>query len=76
MYGMYFPIFILMIVKERKNLGILKGIVLPILSLVASGFMVFAAIYAHGMATLYYLIIYVLIMILGLGLMKKKKTLD
>ena len=74
MYGMYFPIFILMIVKERKSLGILKGIVLPILSIIASGFMVFAAIYAHGMATLYYLIIYVLIMIIGLWLMKKKKT--
>ena len=61
MYGMYFPIFINMIRKERKELGVFKGIILPILALIASGFMVFAAIYSHGIKVVYYLIVYVVV---------------
>jgi APA family basic amino acid/polyamine antiporter len=70
MYGMYFPIFINMIRKERKELGIIKGIVLPIVALIASGFMVFAAIYSHGIKVAYYMIVYVVIMALGILLFK------
>ena len=70
MYGMYFPIFINMIRKERKELGIIKGIVLPIVALMASGFMVFAAIYSHGIKVAYYMIVYVVIMALGILLFK------
>ena len=77
MYGMYFPIFINMIRKERKELGIFKGVILPILALIASGFMVFAAIYSHGIKVVYYLIVYVIIMGLGILLfnlpVKEKK---
>ena len=70
MYGMYFPIFINMIRKERKDLGIFKGIILPILALICSGFMVFAAVYSHGMSVVYYLIVYIIIMAIGILLFK------
>ena len=73
MYAMYFPIFILVIVKERKSMGIFKGIILPILATICSGFMVFAAIYSHGIAVLYYVILYVVIMFIGIVLMYYKK---
>jgi APA family basic amino acid/polyamine antiporter len=70
MYGMYFPIFINMIRKERKELGIIKGIILPIAALISSGFMVFAAIYSHGISVAYYMIAFVVIMALGILLFK------
>jgi APA family basic amino acid/polyamine antiporter len=70
MYGMYFPIFINMIKKERKQLNTFKGIILPILALISSGFMIFSAIYAHGINVIYYLIVYVIVMILGILLFK------
>ena len=72
MYAMYFPIFILVMVRERKNMGNFKAIILPILALICSGFMVFAAIYAHGVSVLYYLIMYVVIMAAGWLLMFRK----
>jgi APA family basic amino acid/polyamine antiporter len=68
-----------MIIKERKELGVFKGIILPILALISSGFMVFAAIYSHGIKVVYYLIVYVIIMGLGILLFKlpvKDKTLN
>ena len=70
MYGMYFPIFINMIRKERKDLGVFKGIILPILALIASAFMVFAAVYSHGIKVVYYLLVYVVIMGIGILLFK------
>jgi APA family basic amino acid/polyamine antiporter len=59
-----------MIRKERKDLGVFKGIILPILALISSAFMVFAAVYSHGISVLYYLIVYVVIMALGILLFK------
>lgn len=90
-YGMYLPIFVAMLFKE-KGLGFFKGKVAPIAAMVAALFMVGAAIYAHGIAPymeakangefsmpiLFYLIIYVVIMIIGIGFLvkgnKKKKA--
>ena len=90
-YGMYLPIFVAMFFKE-KGLGFFKGKVAPIAAMVAALFMVGAAIYAHGIAPymeakangefsmpiLFYLIIYVVIMIIGIGFLvkgnKKKKA--
>ena len=41
----------------------------------SSSFMVFAAIYSHGMAVLYYLIVFVVVMAIGiLTLFKSKKN--
>ena len=77
-YAMYIPMFISWIKKE-KDLSTFKRFVLPIISIVACLFMIFAAVYAHGvtpfmvakekgefaMPVLFYLIIFGVIMGLG-----------
>lgn len=85
-YGMYIPIFI-MWMKKEKNLGVMKRFVIPSLAVVSCLFMMFAAIYAHGITPylraqangtfscpiLFYLIVFVVIMAIG-GLVKKPKN--
>ena len=77
-YAIYIPIFI-MWMKKEKELGVFKRFILPILSILACGFMIFAAIYAHGISPLmhsldegkfscpviFYLIIFTSIMLIG-----------
>lgn len=77
-YGMYIPVFIAWMIKE-KDMGVFKRFILPSVSLLACLFMVFAAVYAHGITpynvakaegsfsfpVLFYLIVYAVIMILG-----------
>lgn len=77
-YGMYIPMFIAWMIKE-KDLGTFKRFILPAISLAACIFMVFAAIYAHGITpyftnkaqgvfsfpVLFYLIIFAVIMVIG-----------
>ncbi len=79
-YGMYIPMFI-MWMKKEKDLGVFKRFILPMLSLVACGFMIFAAVYAHGITpykaaqeagkfsfpVLFYLILFAVIMLLGVA---------
>ncbi|MGN0486187.1 MAG: APC family permease [Acutalibacteraceae bacterium] len=81
-YAMYIPIFISMIRKE-KDLGLLKGKIVPALAIVTSAFMVIAAIFAHGvypymeakaegrfeMPVLFYLIMYAVIMGIGAAIL-------
>ena len=64
LYAMYIPMFIMFMKKER-DLTPFKRIVLPLLAVCGSLFMVIAAIFAHGMAVAYYLIIFVVIMLVG-----------
>lgn len=85
-YGMYIPMFI-MWMKKEKELGGFKRFVLPALSIVACLFMVFAAVYAHGITpyqtaaakgefsfpVLFYLILYAVIMAAGALLYHPKK---
>ncbi|MBO5305589.1 MAG: amino acid permease [Clostridia bacterium] len=77
-YAMYIPMFIAWMKKE-KGFGFVKRFLLPVLALVACGFMVFAAVYAHGITpylaakeaggfsfpVLFYLIVFAVIMIIG-----------
>lgn len=77
-YGMYIPMYIMWMVKE-KDLGVTKRFVLPVLSILASLFMIFAAVYAHGITpylrakaegafsfpVLFYLIVFAGVMLLG-----------
>lgn len=77
-YAMYIPMFIMWMIKE-KELGTVKRFVLPALSTVACSFMVFAAVYAHGITpykaaaengkfsfpVLFYIIIFAVIMLAG-----------
>ena len=84
-YAMYIPIFIAWMKKE-KDMGILKRYILPVISILACLFMVFAAIYAHGITpyiaakangtcafpVLFYLILFAVIMVLGAVCRKPK----
>ena len=85
LYGMYIPILLMFIKKEGKKNPI-KNIVMPILGILASLFMMFAACYAHGYVPyinaqkqgnfscpiLFYLIVYVVIMGISLIFYKNK----
>lgn len=73
-YPIYVPILILFMIKE-KGLHPVKRFVLPILSIVGVGIMVAASIASHGIANLYYLAVFAVIM--GVGAIfnyKKNKT--
>ncbi len=86
-YALYIPMFILWMVKE-KDLGIGKRFILPILATLSCGFMVFAAVYAHGITpylaakaegtfsfpVLFYLILFGVIMGVGFLLRKKRES--
>ena len=86
-YGMYIPIFILFIKKEGKA-NIFKNVIMPILAVISSLFMIFAAIYAHGYIPfknaqdmgefscpiIFYLIVYIIIMIIGFIVYKPKEN--
>ncbi len=77
-YAMYIPMFI-MWMKKEKDLGAFKRFILPIISMIACVFMVFAAVYAHGITpyqaaqadgkfsfpVLFYLILFAVIMVIG-----------
>ncbi len=85
-YAMYIPIFIAWMIKE-KDMGVFKRFILPVISIIACLFMVFAAVYAHGITpylaakangtfsfpVLFYLIIFAVVMILG-AIFKKPKN--
>lgn len=88
-YAMYIPMFISWIKKE-KDLSTFKRFVLPIISIVACSFMVFAAIYAHGITpfmvakengkfslpVLFYFIVFGVIMGIGAIFDLRKKSLN
>jgi len=83
-YGMYIPIFVMFIVREGKK-NVFKNIVMPLLGVIACAFMMFVAVYAHGIEpylkaakdgqfsfpVLFYLIVYIVIMAVGLAMYKK-----
>ncbi|MBO7214085.1 MAG: amino acid permease [Clostridia bacterium] len=86
-YAMYIPMFIIWM-KSEKKMGTFKRFVLPILAIISCLFMVFAAVYAHGVIpfndaklvgkfsfpVLFYLIVFAVIMGIGVifDLAKKK----
>lgn len=77
-YALYIPMFIAWMIKE-KELNVFKRFILPILSIIACGFMIFAAVYKHGVTpfitamesgsfscpVIFYLIVFAIIMIIG-----------
>lgn len=74
-YASYIPIFISMMAKE-KGLSGFKRFVMPTLAICGCLFMVVAAVFAHGMAVAYYLIIFAVIMLIGLFFIRKKDIPD
>ncbi len=85
-YALYIPIFVMFIVKEGKK-SVFKNTIMPILAILASLFMIFVAVYAHGISkykqaqavgefsfpVLFYLIIFAVIMGVGALLYKSKR---
>lgn len=85
-YALYIPIFIAWMRKE-KEMGVFKRFVLPSLSILSCLFMIFAAVYAHGITpylnakangvfsfpVLFYLIVFAVIMTIGVVLKNSKK---
>lgn len=82
-YSMYIPMFIVWMAKEKDE-GLWKRFILPSLAILACGFMAFAAIYSHGILpyqrtggascpVVFYLIVFVAIMAVGLLLRHPRK---
>ncbi len=67
LYAMYIPIFVMQM-KKGVEFGKFNRYVAPALGIIASLFMILAAIVSLGEAIIYYLVIYVLIMLIGLVL--------
>ncbi len=72
-YAMYVPIFISMIIKE-KSLSFFKRFIVPVVAMIACLFMVYAAIIAHGMDTVYYLIVFAIVMIAAIPFYRKEEA--
>lgn len=70
-YALYIPIYAMMMKKE-KELSTFKRYIAPAIAIIAAIFMVIAAIYAHKMAVLFYFIIFLIIMAIGVLFMKKR----
>ena len=67
-YAMYIPIFVMQMKKEQE-LGFFYRVVVPALGVIASAFMVLAAIVSLRKAVLYYLILFAVLM--GIGILLK-----
>jgi APA family basic amino acid/polyamine antiporter len=86
LYAFYIPMFVLWMKKE-KSLGAFRRFVLPSLSICACGFMIFAAVYAHGITpylaaakegrfsfpVLFYLIVFAAVMLAGYFAASRRK---
>lgn len=66
-YAMYIPIF-WMHMRKEKELGTFNRFIAPILGIIASGFMVLAAIISLGKSIIYYMIVFVVLMLLGMAM--------
>lgn len=71
-YAMYIPIFIMMAVKE-KSLPPFKRFVVPVIASLLCAFMMYAAVVAHGMDTVYYLAVFTVVMLAAIPFYRKSK---
>ncbi len=70
-YAFYIPIYIMLMVKG-KNLNAFKRFVMPILAIGGAGLFIYAAIAAHGMKNVGFIIIALFIMFIGACFYNKK----
>ncbi len=71
LYGFYIPIFArLMFIG--KGLNPIKRFIFPTLAIIASLFMIYSAISAYKLQTLYYLAVFTVIMLIGLAFYRDK----
>ncbi len=71
LYAGYIPI-LLMMMKRETTLSTFKRLVMPGLAILSCIFMVVAAVIAHEMAAVYYLLVFAVIMLAGIPFMPKK----
>lgn len=71
-YAMYIPIFIQWMRKEKDE-PVMTRFVLPILATISSVFMVYACLVGHGIANLWYLIVFAAVMLVGNYFYGRKK---
>ncbi len=64
MYALYIPIFISWM-KKAKDMNALRRFILPFIAIIASAFMIYATILAHGISCIWYLIVFFIVMIIG-----------
>jgi APA family basic amino acid/polyamine antiporter len=88
-YAMYIPMFIMWMKKEKDEKAF-KRFILPIAAILCCAFMVYAAVYAHGITpylaakdagkfalpALFYLIVYAVIMFIGKLAMGKRNAIE
>lgn len=70
-YGLYIPIFFMMIKRER-DLPAFKRFVMPAAAILGSLFMMVAAGFAHRMAVVAYLIVFAAVMLAGVFFAREK----
>ena len=64
LYALYIPIFIMWMVKNKDE-SALRRCILPSLAICSALFMIFASIIGHGMANVWYFIVFTVIMAIG-----------
>ena len=72
-YPLYIPI-LLNFMKKDKNTHPVKRYLLPILSILGSAVMVAASIFRHGKSTVWYLVVFFLIMWVGVLIRERKSS--
>lgn len=73
LYFFYIPIFV-QLMRREKDLGVFKRFVTPILAVASCVFMIVAACIAHGISVVFYLIVFLFVMALGVWLRHPKKA--
>ena len=66
-YAMYIPIFVMQMVKE-KEMPTFQRVIAPLAGILASGFMVLAAIISLGKAIIFYMILFAVVQAFGMAL--------
>ncbi len=64
MYALYLPIF-LWVIKNIRDASFFSRVVMPILAIISSLFMIYAACISHGVAVYVYLVMFAIIMFIG-----------
>jgi len=70
-YSACIPIFIY-VMRKCTDLGVIKRFIIPSLACLASAFMIFCAVYSYRLDALYYFIVFIAVMAIGLMFYKKK----
>ena len=74
-YGLYIPIFV-MVMKKEKDWSVFNRYIMPGLSIIGCVFVCIAAVFAHRLSVVFYLIIFVVVMLIAIKFDNTKKEDD